>query len=1055
MVRHRAVTWIKRAALALGALLALYLAAANLLLLTGWGESLLSPRPERFHLSWRTGWTLWPGQVQLRGVELGGASPRTVWGVTLDRAAVGVDLSDLFSRTVRFTRLQGAGVSFHTERREAVAEALPRRPRNPWTIVAGKAELADLRILDVLGLRLSGEGRAVGGFRVVSGQTFELLETTLELPRATASSRGRELGRDLDIAGRARIAAYDVRRDRGPAVFDFVFGALAVRGGLASLPLAAGGKGRIDADLRLESGELVPPSRVTVNGNGLAVRLLVEGGRLVLDGSAEELRLGRFQVGRLEGATAASERRLSRLLARPWRDAAPPMPVDFTARKIAVMGPPEAGWSLAAEQATGRADLPALLRRELRLGRVEADGVAAEWNGWHLDGKLEGKDIEVRLEPRAWEQGSGSLTVAARVAAPEPLTRTVPEARRAELAAELEVRQGTLAPGSRASLAAGSRLRIAAEAEAAGLAVHAEGRGLTVAGGSASLAAGTVSLSTRLPERRLAGLARGELAPAMLDARDLVWKGKGRRLAHRTTLAQASAQLDLSGLRRREILLTGLSGRGASVRLDLLPGHAAEARQGSARWSVSIPAARLTAIRDVAFGDLRLEGPATAGLTLASSPDRGLSLSEVSISLPKGKLTQGGTSLAAPLSLSVDLNLAPLKVAGSDADEVLRHLTANCEIEGRISSLGFFERWVRQHRLLDLAGGGELRASARLEQGRLLPGSRVSVTGTKIRASYLDHRVSGSARITGQVERGAKGDLARILVAFDQFGISGDEGQTLVTGRGLTVSAVSPDVDLTRPVRSLSAEIKLDEGDVLDLAAYNQYLPEGMGIGIVSGRGKVGFRLQLDPIAKTGHGEVKLQAQNVKARLPELELDGELTVQAKLDSSDLLARRFDLSGSRLSLTGVTLRGEGDDGPLLAPGWWARLELGRASGVWERPLTLSGTARLTMRDPGLLVVLFASKKKTMGWLTEILDVQNVTAQGELRLAQGALSIDPLHATTGKLDLRSRLLFAAGRRRGDLLVRWGRLAAGIELRDGKRDWKLLGAEEWFERSTLGSP
>lgn len=1056
MSRKRAATWIKRAALALGALAGLYLAAANLLLLTGWAEHLLSPRPERFRMSWQSGWTLWPGRVQLRGVELRGASPRTVWDVSIDRAGVVVDLSDLFSRTVRFTRLDTAGISFHTKRRETASQRAPRTRRNPWTIETSNAELSAVRVLEIHGLRLAGEGRASGGFRIVTGRTFELFETTLSLPGAMASSRGRELAQRLDVAAQARIAPYEVGRFRGAAVYDFVSGSLSVAGDLVELPLAAGGSGRIGAAIRLQSGALAPPSRVTLTGEGLGVRLAVEADRLVLDGFAKDLRLGRLRMAQLDGETATPERRLSRLLARSWRAAAPQLPLDFTAREIEVAAPQEASWSLAATEAKGRVDLAALLRRELRLVTLAAEGVAADWSGWHLDGTLAGQSIEVRLTPKALEQVSGSLTVAARVAAPEWLTRTVPESRSAKLAAELQVRQGTVAPGSRASFDAGSKLTVSAEAEATGLALRAEGRALTLSGPAASVTSGTVSLSARTTERRLARLASGavQLPPAQLDARDLVWQAKGDRLAHKTALTRATAKLDLAGLGRREVLLTGLSGRGLSVRLDLLRERAAASREPS-RWSVSIPRARLAAIRDVSLGDLRLEGPATAGLSLASSPEQGLSLTEASLALPKGKLSQRGESLADPLSIEVDLELAPIHVAGSDADEILRHLEATCEVEGRISSLGFLERWVKRQQLLDLAGGGELRATARLERGRLLTGSRVEVTGTEVRAGYLDHQASGSARITGRIDKGPKGDVARILVAFDEFGISADGGEVLVTGRGLTLSAVSPDVDLTQPVRSLNAEVRLEEGDVLDLSDYNRYLPDGLGIGIVSGRGKVGFRLQLDPIARTGRGEVKLQAQNVTAQMPELELDGDLAVQAKLDSSDLLARRFDLSGSRLSLTGMTVRGEGEDIPLIAPGWWARLELDRANGVWERPLTLSGSARLTMRDPGLLVVLFAERKKTLGWLAGLLDVRNVTAQGEIRLADGELSIDPLHATSGKLDLRSRLLFGSGRRRGDLLVRWGRLAAGIELRDGERDWKLRRPEEWFERSTLGSP
>jgi hypothetical protein len=48
----------------------------------------------------------------------------------------------------------------------------------------------------------------------------------------------------------------------------------------------------------------------------------------------------------------------------------------------------------------------------------------------------------------------------------------------------------------------------------------------------------------------------------------------------------------------------------------------------------------------------------------------------------------------------------------------------------------------------------------------------------------------------------------------------------------------------------------------------------------------------------------------------------------------------------------------------------------------------------------------------------------------------------------MEVRSRMIFSKARKRGDLYLRYGRLAAGIELRDGRRDFKLRRALEWYE-------
>ena len=61
----------------------------------------------------------------------------------------------------------------------------------------------------------------------------------------------------------------------------------------------------------------------------------------------------------------------------------------------------------------------------------------------------------------------------------------------------------------------------------------------------------------------------------------------------------------------------------------------------------------------------------------------------------------------------------------------------------------------------------------------------------------------------------------------------------------------------------------------------------------------------------------------------------------------------------------------------------------------------------------------------------------------------MQIDSLRASaqTRDLELRSRMRFSRQQRRGDLYVRYGRLAAGVALRDGRRDVVLRHPLEWF--------
>ena len=80
---------------------------------------------------------------------------------------------------------------------------------------------------------------------------------------------------------------------------------------------------------------------------------------------------------------------------------------------------------------------------------------------------------------------------------------------------------------------------------------------------------------------------------------------------------------------------------------------------------------------------------------------------------------------------------------------------------------------------------------------------------------------------------------------------------------------------------------------------------------------------------------------------------------------------------------------------------------------------------------------------------------MTARGRLSIAGGEVAVESFQAKGGKLEILSRMRFSKTRKVGDLLVRYGLLTAGVELRDGKRDLKLIRAREWFERGASAPP
>ncbi|HYG65976.1 MAG TPA: hypothetical protein VEL74_25605 [Thermoanaerobaculia bacterium] len=131
----------------------------------------------------------------------------------------------------------------------------------------------------------------------------------------------------------------------------------------------------------------------------------------------------------------------------------------------------------------------------------------------------------------------------------------------------------------------------------------------------------------------------------------------------------------------------------------------------------------------------------------------------------------------------------------------------------------------------------------------------------------------------------------------------------------------------------------------------------------------------------------------------------------------------------------------------APGWWARLELSGTEMAWTRPMSLSGSVELAMRDSDVLLTLFSRRKPYLRWFRRALHIEDLAARGDLRLEEGAVVLDRLVATGSGLELRSRLRLSRDNPRGYLFLRRGLFKVGVELRDGRRHYRFRRPAQWF--------
>lgn len=1155
--------WLQRLLLAILLLAAAYLLAANIFLNTPVGSWALNRRPERLRIDWTAAWSLVPGRVEVRGLEVRGNNQRVAWSLKVERGGGWIDLPDLAQRRFRVRGFRGQGVRSSVVRK-APGPGRPRgatapRKRRGWIVRIEDISLARVQEIALGRFRLTGDGRVRGGVSLEIGGLLYLAPSSLEMSQGRLLLADRTLARDLDVRLEARISPYVPRQHPGVAGFAFFTGSLQTRGLILEVPFlsrAAGppkGPGEIAADLRVDQGRLAAGSRIDIQSpRPLRVMLRVpREDQLLLEAEAAGLALGGRQnrppflrSDSLHIKAATSELCLSRLFAtaRQIRTSGP-LFGDFQAEGLRLTS---ASWEVALNKATGRIDLPALLRRQVVVEGLRGEGVSGRvqrrrravreeqqpsrrrwavrlagarlagvrevaFNGYRLAGDLAvdgGFNLDeqgiLTLDPTTVRTSAGRLDgprqPLAKALAVEATLRLGPylprehpglaslaflsgslqarglrgRGRRSDLDIDLSLDRGRLLPGSRLTVhlpvpaISSHPLLVTGATDTTGLRLTAEAREVAIGGGRRrppllqSAAARLETATAELRLDRLLAQARGLRGAPQPATPPLPGDLQLSKLRLRSAISDAICQveidqgrgrIDLTALRQRRIVLDKVAGEGVTVRIHPIePGRPVAARSAGNPWSLNLREARLTGVRSITAAGDRLLGDGSVEGSLTFGPQSGLEIRRIALAMPVSRIESGRATVARRLSLRAEGRLDPLIPGRLHGAEILRLVSGSAAVKGRVASLGLLQRWFQKFPWLRIDGEGLLDADLRLERGRLLPSTRLTVNNARVVAVFLDSVAIGEGTIAGNVKL-RTGAAFRVL--FNRFEISPRDDNpaapappSYIKGSGLRLDVTSKDLDLATPATDLRATIDLPGAEVPDLTVYNAYLPADTGVALLSGTGRLRLRLDLDGTAQSGQGEITLSSNAVRARFQDLELAGRLTLRTKLASTDLRERRFQLGGTRLDLDQVTYREMEVENGNPSAGWWAHLELTDGSMVWSRPLSLRSTARLEMKDSDFLLALFARKRSFLRWFDRVLSIEGILAKGELSFGDGVVEINPLRVTAGRLDLRSRLRFTKDQKQGDLFVRYGKLATAIELRNGRRTFKLRRPEQWFE-------
>ena len=173
---------------------ALYVVGINVFLSTSLFEKVVDQDPDTLFVSYRRGWSIWPGRVHARDLTIRSGDSQVQLVLRIERCTFDVSLTQLLAKKFHITHVEGAGIVFQARRRIAapaaipeLVESLPRIPgfeRIPlpspqppdllerwddrhyhlWTIQLEDVVAENVRQIWVDGVRFDGDARVTGGF---------------------------------------------------------------------------------------------------------------------------------------------------------------------------------------------------------------------------------------------------------------------------------------------------------------------------------------------------------------------------------------------------------------------------------------------------------------------------------------------------------------------------------------------------------------------------------------------------------------------------------------------------------------------------------------------------------------------------------------------------------------------------------------------------------------------------------------------------------------------------------------------------------------------------
>ncbi|WP_372738220.1 hypothetical protein [Neptunomonas sp.] len=305
--------WLKKLIALAGLLALVYLLAGNLFLNVPYIQQKLSSDPDHFKIEWSSGWTFWPGHLQVTNLKIEVQKQERQWSLLISRGEFDLTLWRLFSRTIQLqsATVSGLAVTLNsnmtgspgTTASRNSAAAAPPEPLNPvekintapaveqneptagWALSIDRADIADIDQIKFDDYTFTGRGGLQLNKLTFGKDGAQALERgALHMESGILMSGSQSIGTSLESDIELQLERFVPGEQDGPTIAELVSGHIGLSGDLTSFAiinrylsdsgwLTLKGRGSLNANLLIEQGQLIEGSELFIDSPDLAVEL--------------------------------------------------------------------------------------------------------------------------------------------------------------------------------------------------------------------------------------------------------------------------------------------------------------------------------------------------------------------------------------------------------------------------------------------------------------------------------------------------------------------------------------------------------------------------------------------------------------------------------------------------------------------------------------------------------------------------------------------------------------------------------------------------------------